>query len=305
MDGYKKIFRSRKVRTKILKILSFVPDEAMLKIQYYIKHKRRLNLKNPERFTEKLQWYKLNYHDPLMRRCTDKAEVRDVIEEWGMGDILTKCYGTFSSADEIDFDALPDSFVLKSTLGGGGNSVVLVQSKESADIDELKSVASKWVKTSLPKKNSGREWAYKAEKPKILVEELLVEEGKEKEGVDDFKFMCFNGKVRYIFIYRDRKTNVKRAIYDENWNYITVESGYERLQDVVEKPENFTQMCALAERLSEKFPFVRVDLYNVNGKIYFGELTFYPTSGYIMFSPDEFDYIMGEHFILPKKVSEK
>ncbi len=301
MDGYKKIIKSRKHRIMILKMMSFIPDSIMLRLQYYIKLKRKLNLKNPKRFSEKLQWYKLYYRNPEMRICSDKADVRNFVKNCGLEHILVKCYGIYSCPEEINFDELPTSFVMKKTLGGGGNSVLLIKDKKIEDVASLKKTASNWVKKPKAKKNSGREWAYKSEKSKIIIEEFLMEKGTDSSSIDDYKFMCFNGKVQYVFVYRDRFKNVKRAIYDRDWNCLSIESGYERLLDDVEKPKDFEEMCEIAEKLSEKFPFVRVDLYWVNEKIYFGEMTFYPTSGYILFDPDEFDFILGDHFVLPEK----
>lgn len=305
MDGYKKIIKSRKLRVAILRMLDFVPDAMMITLQYYIKLKRIPNIKKPKRFTEKLQWYKLYYRDSLMRECADKADVRKYVQECGLENILNECYGVYSSPEEIDFEHLPDSFVMKDTLGGGGNSVVLVRNKKEADIEEIKKIAAGWVNSPTNKKNPGREWAYKEDKPRIIIEELLENNEEKFRSIDDYKFMCFNGKVEYIFVYRDRFNDVKRAIYDRNWNYLNIESGYKRLPNDIKKPEDFEKMCEIAERLSKKFPFVRVDLYWVNGKIYFGEMTFYPTSGYTFFEPDEFDYVLGEHFVLPEKRCDK
>ena len=301
MDGYKKIIKSRYMRIAILRMLNFIPDNIMIRFQYFIKLGKFPKLKNPKRFSEKLQWYKLYYRDPLMRKCTDKADVREYVKECGLEHILPECYGVYSSPEEIDFDSLPDSFVIKATLGGGGNDVVLVRNKKNSDIENIKKIASGWVNRPVKKKNSGREWAYKEAKSMIIVEELLTDAENKFSSIDDYKFMCFNGKIEYVFVYRDRFSSIKRAIYDREWNYLKIESGYERLSDEIAKPENFDEMCEVVEALSKKFPFVRTDMYLVNGKIYFGEMTFYPTSGYITFEPDEFDYIMGEHFLLPEK----
>ena len=130
---YKKIIKNRETREKILRVLSFIPDKQMLELQYRIKTGHKLNLKDPRRFTEKLQWYKLYYKDPLLIRCVDKYEVRSYVEEKGLGDILTKCYGVFEKAEDVDFDSLPQSFVIKDTLGSGGNSVIIVKDKDKLD----------------------------------------------------------------------------------------------------------------------------------------------------------------------------
>ena len=134
MIDYKKIFKSRKLRLAILELLSFIPDKLMIKIQYYIKIGRKLNLKNPQRYTEKLQWYKLNYKNPLMIKCVDKYDVREYVKDCGLENTLNECYGIFNSPDEINFDALPNKFVLKDTLGGGGNSIIICDDKSKANI---------------------------------------------------------------------------------------------------------------------------------------------------------------------------
>lgn len=158
MIDYKKIIRSRKTRGKILEFLSFIPDKTMLKIQYRIKTGNKLNLKNPKRFTEKLQWYKLYYKNPLMIQCVDKYDVREYVKSKGLEDILIPCYGVYDSADEVDWDSLPQQFVMKDTLGGGGNSVVIVKDKSTVDLEDLKSTAADWTKIDAHKKGGGREY---------------------------------------------------------------------------------------------------------------------------------------------------
>ena len=152
---YKKLIKNRDTRTAILQILDFVPDDIMLRIQYRIKTGRKLNLKNPKRYTEKIQWYKLCYRDPLMAQCVDKYEVRHYVESCGLKNILNECYGVYSSVEEIDFDALPNQFVLKDTLGSGGNSVILVEDKGKSDIDQIRRQLSKWLSKPINRKKSG------------------------------------------------------------------------------------------------------------------------------------------------------
>lgn len=127
--NYKKIIKSRETRIKLLSLLNFIPDKTMIKLQYYIKTGRRLNLKHPQRYTEKLQWYKLYYRDPLMQQCSDKYDVREYVKSKGLGHILNECYGVYERVEDIDFDSLPNQFVLKDTLGGGGNSVIICRKK--------------------------------------------------------------------------------------------------------------------------------------------------------------------------------
>lgn len=296
--NYKSILRSRELRIKILKMLKFVPDSVMLKLQYRIKFARKLNLKNPKRYTEKLQWYKLNYRDPVMRKCVDKEAVREYVENCGLGDILNECYGVYDGISQINFEKLPQSFVLKDTMGGGGLSVLVVENKTEANVEELLSTASSWLKRVNGEKNSGREWAYGPGKHKVIAEKFLKDD--ESGELPDYKFMCFDGKVKYVVYDCERFIDHKRAIYDRDWNYVDVETDCKKKGNTVPRPEGFEEMRHTAEILAKNFPYVRVDLYWVNGKVYFGEMTFYPWSGYVQFNPDEFDFVLGNEFALRK-----
>ena len=298
---YKKIFKTTKSRAFILGLLRFVPDKMMLKLQYRIKHGRKLNLKNPTRYTEKLQWYKLNYKNPIMHTCVDKYKVREYIEQKGLGHILVKLYAKYDSAKEIDVEKLPEQFVIKTTNGSGGLNVLVCNDKSKIDFNDVKEkLACKKFKS----RTGGREWAYYGLEPGIIVEELLVNEKNPEAGVNDYKIFCYNGKAKYVIVDIDRYIGHKRNFYDTNWNRIEGESDCPACDREIEKPENFEQMLEIAERLSEDFPYVRVDLYNVSGKIYFGELTFYPWSGYVQFNPDQLDFLFAEDFKLEKYKSE-
>lgn len=303
MNGYKKIIKSSKMRSKILDLLRFLPDSIMLPIQYRIKLKRKLNLKNPQRFTEKIQWYKINYRNPIMHQCVDKYQVRDYVSNKGLEDILVKLIGKFDSIDDINWSALPDSFVIKTTHGGGGINVVVCKEKNKLDVDDIKGKL-KCGREPVKKNTMGREWAYYGLQPEIIIEELLVNRENPEAGINDYKIFCYNGKAKYIVVDVDRYIGHKRNFYDVNWNNLYVESDCPKADREIAKPDNLEEMLEMAEKLSKEFPYVRVDLYNVSGKIYFGELTFYPWSGYVQFEPDEFDYLLGEMFVLPEKRRE-
>lgn len=292
---YKKIFKTPGARAAVLNCLRFVPDELMLKIQYRIKTDRNLNLKNPQRYTEKLQWYKLNYRNPVMKQCVDKYKVRTFVQEKGLGHILVKLYAKYGSVEEVDWDQLPEQFVIKTTNGGGGLNVVVCNDKSKLDYDKIKKdlACKKFLSRS-----GGREWAYYNLEPGIIVEELLINCKNPAAGVNDYKIFCYGGKPKYIIVDVDRYIGHKRNFYDTNWNQLSVTSDCPASDREIEKPENFEEMLSVAEKLSEGFPYVRVDLYNVDGKIYFGELTFYPWSGYVQFEPDSFDFELGEDFTL-------
>lgn len=299
--NYKKIFRTRRSRNAVLKMLRFVPDKLMLSIQYRIKTGRKLNLKNPKRFTEKLQWYKLNYRNPVMHQCVDKYSVRDYVSKCGLESILNKCYGVYDSLESINFDELPDRFVIKKTNGGGGLSVLICRNKEDFDLQDAKEKIKEWLSTPVAKTTGGREWAYSGTKAKVVIEEYLENEKNPEAGIEDYKFFCFNGVVHSLVVDVDRYIEHKRNFYDRNWNYLPVSSDCPNFGDSIEKPEKFEELVRVAETLSRDFPFVRVDLYLVNQQVYFGELTFYPWSGYVQFDPDEFDFEWGEKFTLPNQ----
>jgi len=294
---YKKIFKTPEVRGKILGLTCFVPDVMMLKLQYWIKTGRRLNIKNPKRFTEKLQWYKLHYKNPRMRQCVDKYAVRDYVKAKGLDKTLVKLYAKYRCVEDVEWQSLPDQFVLKTTNGGGGLNVVVCQDKSKLDTDNIK---KKLVCKEYKPRTGGREWAYYNIKPQIIIEELLIDSNNPEAGINDYKFFCYSGKAKYIVVDVDRYTEHKRNIYDTNWNRMNVTSDCPGAEIEIEKPENFEEMIRVAEQLSDEFPYVRVDLYNINGHIYFGELTFYPWSGYVQYSPDEWDFIFGEDFSLKK-----
>lgn len=296
--NYKKLIKSRDIRIKILQFLSFIPDKWMLRIQYMIKTGRSLNLSNPKRYTEKLQWYKLYYRDPLMAQCADKYDVRKYVEQVGLAKYLNTVYGVYNSTKEIEFETLPRSFVLKDTLGGGGNSVILVKDKNSISWTEICAQMEKWVNQPDNAKTPGREWVYEGRKHRIIIEELL--ESDETGDLPDYKFFCFHGKPEFLYMmsdYTQHHSKGRLGFLTTDFKLLPVQrADFLPMQEQPEKPLNYTEMLDAAKVLSAPFPHVRVDMYNINGKIIFGELTFFNASGYVQFTPDTFDYTMGEKF---------
>lgn len=301
---YQSIIKSRSTRFAILKALSFVPDSIMLPLQYRIKMGRWPNLKKPTRWTEKLQLYKMYYRNPELPICVDKYRVRQFIENKGLSDILNILYGVFDNANEIDFGKLPNSFVIKTTDGGGGNNVKLINDKNSLDIQNLKEEVNSWL--NIKDINAGREWAYTGiEKSQIIIEELLINKENPEAGIEDFKILCFHGQPKYIIVDKDRYIDHKRNFYTPEWKRVNVSTDHEQFEDVYPCPKNFDRMMEVAKKLSEDFPFVRVDLYNLDGKIYFGELTFYPWTGYVKFNPESFDEELGSLMDISSFVPKK
>lgn len=294
--NYKKVIKNQKIRLKILSLLRFIPDSLMLKIQYRIKMGRVLNFQSTQRYSEKIQLYKMYYRNPLLGVCVDKYKVREYVKSKGLNKILNNIYGVYDDANDIDFLSLHSKFVIKTTDGGGGDNVLICTNKEELDIHKTVLLVNSW----LNKKNinAGREWAYtQIEKSRIIIEEYLENPIHPKEGIQDYKFFCFSGKPFMVCVDSNRFIQHQRNIYDINWNKLNISfNDYPFSSAPCKKPKNYDQMLYIVKLLSEDFPHVRVDLYNVDGKIYFGELTFYPSSGYCFFSPDSFDFELGKQF---------
>ena len=293
---YRKIFFSKNLRLKILSWLKWVPDYVMLPIQYKLQTGKKLNLKNPKRFTEKLQLYKTSYRNDLLPICVDKAEVKNYIASLGLVDIVIPTLGLYEKAEYIDFHNLPEKFVIKTTDGGGGNNIIVCRDKNKLNISETVKKLNSWL--NIKNINAGREWAYTGiKKSQIIVEDFLENEIDPKAGIDDYKIFCFNGKPYCIVRDIDRYIGHKRNFYDLNWNNLHIKNDCPGFDDSnIKPPSKLNEMLEVASKLSKPFPFVRVDLYQVKNKIYFGELTFYPWSGYVNFYPEEFDYKLGELF---------
>lgn len=299
MEFYKKIIKSKTTRRKIIHALRFIPDKPMLKFQYRLKTGRRLNLKNPQRYTEKLQWYKAYYRDPVMQQCADKYRVRQYVESKGLGDTLNDLYAVFDSPEDIAFENLPKEFVLKLSNGSGTN--MLVEDRDALDLEAVRQKFKDFCAESGA--SVAREWVYTStEKPVIIAERYLKDPAKADGSLRDYKIFCFAGKPAYTICVDGRNTdNYCHVVYDTEWvKQDVIIQGSSAAADY-EKPAELSRMMEIAGILSEDFPFARVDLYFVEGKIYFGEITYFPWSGYKKFEPDSFDFDLGERFILPEK----
>lgn len=295
--NYRNIIKSRELRVKLLTFLGWIPDSVMLRLQYWLQTGRKLNLKNPKRFTEKLQLYKMKYRNPDMLRCTDKYEVRKYIEEKGLGEYLIPLIGVYNSVDEIDYANLPNQFVAKTTDGGGGNQVLICKDKHALSEQNLKQRLNGWMSARKIKKQAGREWAYENNYPRRIIIEELIGDDNVRKDLCDYKFFCFEGKPHYCQLIQDRSTIETIDFYDMEWNHMPFRGLNPKCGpalQIADKPEGFEQMKNIARKLSKGFPFVRVDLYSVKERVYFGELTFYPASGYGHFTPDEWDEKLGE-----------
>lgn len=297
--NYKKIISSRKFRIMILHLLRFVPDRLMVPLQYRIHTGRKLKMDNPVRFTDKIQWYKLNYRNPDMLCCTDKYEVRKFVEKLGLKENLIPLIGVYDNPNTIDFNSLPNEFVVKTTDGGGGNQVLICRDKSSMEEKHFYNVIREWMRDSKGK-SAGREWAYENGFPRrIIIERLLHQKTNFKE-LPDYKFYCFNGVPKYCQVVGNRHTLETIDFFDMNWRHMpftglnpSPTNVIENSTSVIPKPDSLEIMTEIAAKLSSKFPFARIDLYDSSEGIFFGEITFYPASGYGHFSPDEWDIKLG------------
>lgn len=255
----------------------------------------RLNLKNPKTLNEKLQYLKLtNYmHNSIVTKCADKYAVREYVEKRVGVEYLVGLLGVWNNASEIDFDSLPDKFALKCNHGSGTN--VICRDKSQLDIGSVKTKLDKWLKTDFG--YSRAEFIYDKIPRKIICEEFI--ETSDNKPPKDYKFFCNNGKAKFLFVATDRyNEQTKFDYFDINWNWIPVQNGHPNADASLKKPDNFDEMIRIAEKLSEGFPLVRIDLYNENGRIIFGEMTFLHHSGLTRFDPDKYDLILGQMIVL-------
>lgn len=299
MINYRKILRSRKLRLKIIEMLAWVPDSVMLPIQYWVQLGRWPNLKKPRRYTEKMQCYKMRYHNPIMIPCVDKYDVREFVKSRGLEHILNEVYGVYERPNEVDFGCLPNQFVCKDTLGSGSNTVVVCKDKNELDITSLKEQMNVWVSKNVHIKSGGREWPYyEGKDSRILIEKLLSTS--DPKGLKDYKFFCFNGRVHFLYLSQglDQIDTASISFVDLNWNQLPFRRlDFPPFAQLPKRPDNFEEMVKIAETLSEGFPHVRVDLYDIDdNQIVFGEMTFYNSSGYMRLSPDEYDFKIGDMF---------
>lgn len=281
----------------IRKIYFVFPDELYLKIIYRLRTGKKLNLDNPITYNEKLQWLKLYDHRPEYTQMVDKIESKHYVEKLIGKKYIIPTISIYSSINEIDFDKLPNSFVLKVSQGGGGGGVVICRDKKKFDKKASLKLLSKHMKQNLYHDN--KEWPYKNIVPRILAEEYMVDESGYQ--LKDYKFFCFNGVPKVLMIATDRYSNKAFDFYDMSFNHLSYTQGDKCAEYEHIKPDNFNEMIEIAKKLSKGIPQLRVDLYNVNGKIFFGELTFFSSSGYDLFQPEEWDYIWGSWIKLPKK----
>lgn len=271
---------------------SLWPDKLYLKIVYPLHMGKPLNLRNPRSFTEKLNWLKVNLKNDKYSQLVDKYEVKKFVKDRLEGDEhVINNLGVWNSFEEIEFDKLPNQFVLKTTNGGGNTSVVICKDKTKLNIEECR---KKLVLTPGKRFLWSREYPYYNVVPRIIAEEFIETEDDE---LSDYKIFCFNGEPKFLFVGTERQkkgTEVKFDFFDAKFNHLPIRNGHENSSHKISKPKNFEEMLKIAKKLSAGYPHVRVDLYNVKGNIYFGEMTFFHFAGFVPFEPEEWDYKFGE-----------
>ncbi|NLE04472.1 MAG: glycosyl transferase [Crenarchaeota archaeon] len=276
--------------------LNWIPDKPYLKIAYYYETGKKLDLNNPVTFNEKLQWLKLYDRKPQYTIFADKYAVRDYIKQRIGGKYLIPLIGVYDTVDEIPWDELPNKFVLKCTHGSKSN--IICTDKNRLDIKRSKTQLSQWMK-----KNwfwFGREWPYKNLRPRIICEEFM--EDASGGQLKDYKFYCFHGEPKVIQVISERNNgHYYIDHYDLEWNkFIIPRKNYSKDPVAQDKPKDLDEMISISRELSKNIPFARIDLYNTESGISFGEITFFPVSGFIDFSDQQTDYLLGSWLRLPQ-----
>lgn len=284
------------------KIAPIIKDDKLyLSLRYRILFGRNINWNDPQTYTEKLQWLKLYYRDPIMTTMVDKYAAKEYVAKLIGKEHIIPTLGVWNSFDEIDFSQLPNQFVLKNTHDSGG--IFICTDKSKINYDEAK----KCFKNSSKKSyySTSREWPYLNVPKRIIAEEYMVDESGYE--LKDYKWFCFDGEPKALFIASDRQVKgeeTKFDFFDMDFNHLDIRNGHPNAKHSINKPVGFDEMKKLASMLSKGYPHLRVDFYDINGRIYFGELTFYHWSGFTGFEPSNWDLIFGEWIKLPLKKYE-
>lgn len=303
----KRLFNAVKEPNKLFLFLAdkhcfdAMDDKLYLKLKYRAKTKKRLDIDNPKTFNEKLQWLKLYDRKPEYSLMVDKYRVREYISEQIGSEYLIPMIGVWDSSGEIDFEALPERFAVKCNHNSGLGMCICTD-KSKLDTDAVRKELDNGLSQNYYL--TGREWPYKDVPRKIVAEQFLESDA---GGLTDYKIHCFNGVPKFILVCRDRfaQSGLTEDFYTVDWKHMEIKRpDIPNASETVSKPEKLDEMLELAKKLSNGIPFLRIDFYFVNGKIYFSELTFYPASGFEGFAPPEWDRTFGEWLVLPDKSSK-
>lgn len=277
-----------------------MPDRQYLEWIYRLRLHKKLHLDNPRTFTEKLQWLKLYYRKPELTLMVDKVKAKEYVAERIGSKYIIPTYGVWDNPDEIDFDKLPNQFVLKCNHDSA--DIVICKDKNSLDIHSVREKLRRGLKRNYYKLS--REWAYKDVPRKILAEKYMTDESGTE--LKDYKVFNFNGEPHFIEVDFDRFTEHKRNMYDKDWNRIDMELEFPSDKNKeIARPTSLEEMLDLARKLSKGLPHLRSDFYCINGKLYFGELTLYHGAGFERFRPEEWDRRLGDLLVLPRSYVSK
>lgn len=288
MIDYKNLVKNREWRVKISNFLSFIPNRPYLKMVYFMKTGKRLNLDKPVGFNEKENWLKVNEIHPEYTNYVDKYEVRSIVDKTLGEGYMFPLFGVWDHYEDIDFATLPNQFVLKCTHDSG--SVKIVKDKSTIIHKEYKNFFESRLRIN--SFNLGREYPYKNVKPRIIAEKLM----EAKEGINDYKFFCFNGKPTIMFVATERASgDTKFDFYDMDFNHLDIVNIHpQSTKGGITKPKCFDEMKDIAAKCSQGMRFVRIDLYEIDGKVYFGEYTFFHGGGFWLFKPDHWEKDLGD-----------
>lgn len=274
--------------------MHILPDTMYLKLKYFVIFKKRLNLRNPKTLNEKIQWLKLFGYRPEFTMMTDKILVKDFVKATIGEEYVIPTIGEWDSEKDIDFSKLPDKFVLKANHNSSGTIICTDKSR----LDVKGTIKNLHGQLRQNYYLYGRETAYRDIRRRVLAEPYMHDE---KTGeLRDYKFFCFDSVVKSVLVTSNRTQTLNLDYFDADYNHLPFKQGYENSTKKLERPANFELMKTLASKLSAGIPFVRVDLYEINGKVYFGEMTFYHYNGFAPFDPPEWDEVFGSWLKLPQ-----
>lgn len=278
---------NKQIKNVLRTSLTFIPDKAYCQLTFFLRHKRKPVLKNPVLFNDKMLFMKLSNHDKILNTIVDKYEVRDYVKEKIGEQYLIPLIGVFDKVEQVNFESLPEKFALKPTSGSQHNFICTDKSKvnwaESAkDITKM---------VNMDYYSKTREWHYKDLAKRFVIEEYIADS---KGDTYDYKFWCFNGEPRMVQVDTDRFSGHKRTMFDIEFKKLDLKVIHENHDSELQKPENYDLMVKLATELSKGFPFLRVDLYNIDGKVYFGELSVYPDNCHALMNPVKYEKIIGD-----------
>ena len=281
------------IKKMLFSFSKLIPDKLYLKLKYRSKTGKKLDFKNPKTYNEKLQWLKLYDRKDIYTTMVDKCEAKKYVAGIIGKEYIIPTIGVYDKFEDIDFKELPKQFVIKCTHDSGG--LVICKNKDQLDIDEAREKI-----TDCLKKNyywRGREWPYKNVRPRILVEKYM--EDKSSKTMRDYKFFCFDGKPEIMYLSEglENHKTARMSFYDMNMHLVDC------LEYIPERPKNFEKMKEFSAILSKDIPHLRVDWYEINGKLYFGELTFTTCSGIIPFADENWDRRLGD-FIMLKEIKK-